>query len=86
MQAQTADVFFYFSNATSSVLDDTAVNAVGVALATATAMINTMPFRLMAGTSMDFRIERTVDTWIILKCAGAGTATLRVYASSQAEV
>lgn len=85
MQAQTADIFFYFSNATSSVLDDTAINAVGVAL-TGSTMANTMPYRLIAGSSIDLRIERSLDTWIILKCAGASTATLRLYASSQGEV
>ena len=85
LQAQTNDIFFYFDNVSSSVLDDTAINAVGVAL-TGTTMAATMPYRLMAGTSIDLRIERSQDSWIVLKCAGAGTATLRLYASSQSEV
>lgn len=83
--AETADVFFYFSNATSSVLDDTVTNAAGAAL-TATTMANTMCARCPFGVPINVRIERNIDSWIVLKCAGSGTATLRVWASSQAEV
>ena len=84
LQAQTADIFFAFSNATGTI-DDTGVNTAGTALS-ATTMTTTMPFRLIAGSEKDICIERNTDTWLILKCAGAATATLRMYASSQAEV
>ncbi len=82
---ETADVYFAFGAATAATLDDTAVNAAGVALLASTAMLPTMPFRLVRDIPMSFRIQRSVDSFLQLKCASGSTATLRVYASSQAE-
>ncbi len=84
LHADGGDIYFQFNSATSSTLLYTGVNAVGVALTPATAMANTMAMRIPSGAFMSVRIERSVDTWIILQTA-ASTATLRMYASSAAE-
>lgn len=85
MSAEGGDIFCQFNTATSSVLDDTIVNAAGTPL-TATTMASTMAWKIPNGTSMDVRMDRFRDTWIVLKCSGVNTATLRLYASSRPEV
>ncbi len=86
MLADGGDVYFAFGSATNSTLDNTANNAVGVAV-TATTMsgVATWAQKIPSGQSMQVRIERSTDTWIVLKTS-AGTSTLRVHASSQPEV
>ncbi len=84
MLCETADVYFAFGAATAATLDDTAVVSAGGTLS-ATSMPATMPFRLVKDVPMSFRIDRGIDTFLQLKCASGSTATLRVYASSQAE-
>ncbi len=81
---ETADVYFAFGAATAATLDDTAVVAAAAALS-ATSMLATMPWRLVKDQPQSFRIDRALDTFLQVKCAGSGTATLRMYASSQSE-
>ncbi len=81
---ETADVYFAFGAATAATIDDTAVIAAGTAV-TATCMLATMPFRLVKDVPQCFRIDRNADKFLQLKCASGLTATLRMYASSQAE-
>ncbi len=84
LHADGGDIYYQFASATSSALVYSAVNAVGVALTPATAMTSAMGMRIPSGAFVPVRINRAVDKWIILQTA-AGTATLRLYASSQAE-
>ncbi len=84
LHADGGDVHYYFNSATSAVLDNTVTNAAGAAL-TATSMASTMSARIPSGAYVEVRIERSVDTWLIVKTV-TGTATLRMWASSQAEV
>lgn len=84
--ADGGDVYLYFSSVTASDLDDTAANAAGTPW-TATTMSGNTTYceKIASGTVRDFRIERSVDRWIVLKTS-TGTANLRFYASSQPEV
>lgn len=86
LHADGGDVYYYFDSASSTALDDTASNAVGVAV-TATTMSGSAAFgaRIPSGGTISVRIERSLDHWLTIKTA-SGTATLRVNASSQAEV
>lgn len=78
LQAQSGDVFFYFGTATSSDMDNTAVIAAGGTLAFA----NTYCAWLPQNASVDLRIVKTQDKFLVVKTS-TGTATLRFYASSQ---
>jgi len=72
-------IYYAFSNATGTV-DDTVVNAAAAApLVFGATMAQSIP----AGGFRSERVQRNVDQWLMLKCAGAGTSTLRMNASSQ---
>lgn len=78
LEAETADIYYYFDTATSSTLDDTAKVSAGGSLAYAT----TYAMRIPQNDTRDVRIERSTDKFLVVKTA-TGTATLRFYASSQ---
>jgi hypothetical protein len=82
------DIYFLFDSAIvgSQVIDDTALNAAGVAWTGFTATnsgANCPPGRIAAGTIRPVRVERQVDISLFLKCASGNTATLRITPSSQ---
>jgi len=77
MQAQTANVFYQLSSATASDLDETAA----IAAAGTAAFANTHGALLVAGDTVQFRIIRTTDKFLILKGAAAGI--VRLWASSE---
>lgn len=79
LQAVGGDVFFYFSPATASDLDDTAATAAGGAVGYA----NTHAWKLVSGTTMRVRIERQKDKFLILKAVAAGSAKLILAATSE---
>ncbi len=76
LQAQTADVYYHFSESNSADIDETAAVSAGGALAFA----NTYSPVLVAGTEKDFRIVRAQDRYLVVKGSAAGK--LRLYASS----
>ncbi len=85
MTADGGDVYFAFGSVTGTV-DDTAGNAAGVALTATTMSVGTtFAQKIPNGTTVSLRIERRLDKWLMLKTS-AGTATLRVNASSQGEI
>lgn len=80
LQAETADVFFLFSDGSDTNLDDTAAVSAGSSLAYA----DTYGARLVADQSMEFRIDRAKDTHLIVKAAST-SGILRLWASSHAQ-
>ena len=74
--AETANCYYYFHSATASDLDETsAVSAGGTA-----AFADAACAMIMAGTSVDVRIVREVDKFLVVKGSAAGK--LRIWASS----
>ncbi len=84
MYADGGDVYYQFTNATSATLDPAATNAAGVALtATTMSASGAMCGIIPNGSTLDVRIERSKDTWLVLYSTTG--PLLRVFASSQAE-
>jgi hypothetical protein len=79
MQAQTNDVFFYFHSATDSALSDTAAQSAGAADA---AFVATHCAVIKAGSAEVFRIDRTIDKFLVVKAAST-SGILRVWAYSE---
>ena len=73
-------IYLQFAPATHADTDDTVTNAAGT---NPLVSVGTEPFPLAAGAFKSRRIQRNVDKFLILKCAGASTSTLRFCASSQ---
>ena len=80
MHADTVDVFFYFHSATDSALSDTAAQT---ATAADAAFAATYCAVLKAGTSEVFRIDRSLDKFLVVKAASTA-GLLRVQAYSEA--
>lgn len=78
MQADGGAVYFQLSSSNSATLSDTASITAGSALAFA----NTYGAKIESGGSVDVRIDRLDDRYLVVKTA-SGTATLRFWASSQ---
>jgi len=76
IQAEGADVFYYFSSATASDLSKTAAITAGAAAA----YDNTHPARIVVDQQAHHRLNRAVDKWLILQGSAAGIA--RLYFSS----
>ncbi len=79
LQAETADVYFYFDSATGNSLSDTAKQAATPADA---AFADTYCAILKAGSSEVFRIDRTLDKFIQVKAAST-SGVLRMWAYSE---
>ncbi len=79
LRAITADVWFYFSNGSSTALDNTAAVADGGTLAYA----DTYGWMIPAGQESRMLIDRSRDTHLVVKTS-SGTATLLIRASSHA--
>jgi hypothetical protein len=80
LQAETNDVFFYFSSATDTALSDTAAQT---ATAADAVFVATHCAILEAGHSEVFRIDRTLDKFIVVKAAST-SGVLRLWAYSEA--
>lgn len=81
LQAETNDVYFYFSSATASDLSDTAAQAASSA---DLAFANTYGALLEAGgPPLAVRIDRMTDKFLILKAASS-SGILRMWAASEA--
>lgn len=82
LQAEGGDVYFYFANGAAAVdvddVDPAAIIAAGGALAYA----NTYAARLVSDSSLDVRILRSQDKFLVVR-ATTGTPTLRFWASSE---
>jgi hypothetical protein len=79
LQCETADVYFYFSSASATNLDNTAAQA---ATSAAAAAQTTHGAVLKSGNMQaGYRINRTTDRYLVVKTA-SGTATLRLWAAS----
>lgn len=78
LQADGGAVYFHLSSASATTLSDTATIAAGGTIAYA----NTYGAKIESGGSMDIRIDRLDDRYLVVKTA-SGTATLRFWASSQ---
>ncbi len=82
LQAETNDVYFYFSSATASDLSDTAAQA---ATSADLAFANTYGAILEAGNPpLKLRINRALDKFLILKAAST-SGVLRMWAASDSE-
>lgn len=79
LQAETNDVYFYFDTATGSSLLDTTKQA---ATAATLAFNDAHCAILKAGTSMAFRIDRTIDKFLQVKAAST-SGVLRMWAVSE---
>ena len=79
MQADGASMYYHFSSSSATTLDNTAV----IAAAGTIAYANTYGAKLESGTSIDLRIDRITDRYLVLKCASGATGTIRIWASSQ---
>jgi hypothetical protein len=79
LQADGGDVYYYFSSATASNLDNTAAVAAGGTPAYAT----THGAKIKQDDRHEVRIDRSRDVFLIVKTS-TGTATLRFWASSHA--
>jgi len=85
LTAEGADVYYVFDSAAvgTNTLDDTSINAVGVAwTGFPAAGTHTHAGVIKVGTSRQVRIDRQQDITLILKTA-SGTANLRINQSSQ---
>lgn len=81
LQAETADVYFHLSSTNSADINQATVIAAGGTLAFA----NTSCAVLKYGTDgTPVRLDRGVDKYLVVKTS-AGTATLRIWASSDSE-
>ena len=78
LEADGGDVFYYFTDATHSDLDDGAEITAGSTMAFA----NTYCAKIKEDSLHEVRINRGVDRWLVVKCS-SGTATLRFWASSE---
>ena len=76
IQAETADVYYFFHSATDSSMSKTAALAAGGSAAYA----NTHCAYLQAGQSVTHRIHLSVDKWIEVQ--GSGSGICRLFASS----
>lgn len=72
-------IYFACAASNANAIDDTAVLAAGSPLSFA----NGYCAPLFAGSSIDFRVQKTLHRYLIVKCASGKTSTLRFYASSQ---
>jgi hypothetical protein len=79
LQASTASVHYHFSPTNVASLDHAATIAAGGAVAYADAYGIELP----AGAVHQIRIDRTVDSYLVMKTS-TGTATCRVWAASEA--
>jgi hypothetical protein len=80
LQAQTADVFFYFDSVTGTALNDATTQAATSAdLAFATAYGVYLPY---GWPPMKFRIDRNIDKFITVKTA-TNPGILRIWACSE---
>lgn len=78
LQADGAKVYYYFASATASDLANGTTIAAGGTLAYGNAYCAVIP----DGTSAQVCIDRSQDKFLIIQTA-SGTATLRIYASSE---
>lgn len=81
IQAQTADVFFYFS-ATDTAASANSTTAQSAASADAAYGANTMTAYIPAGQERSYVLNRSLDKYLIVKGSAAGI--LRMFASSPA--
>lgn len=80
LQAETADIFFFFDSATGSGLDDTAAQAAGAGTAT---LADTHAIILKAGNPpIMLNIQRNVDKFIQVKAAST-SGILRMWVVSE---
>lgn len=77
VQAETADLYVYFHTATDSALDRTAAVAAGSATA---AYVATHCAYIPAGQERSYRIDRSIDKFLIVQGSAAGKC--RVWFSS----
>jgi hypothetical protein len=77
--ADGGDVYYYFASDNTATVDDTAVVAAGGTLAYA----NGYAMKLPSGAAHSVRINRATDKYLQVKTS-AGSATLRLFASSPA--
>lgn len=73
IQAETADLFLYFHTATDSALDRTAAVAAGSATA---AYVATHAAMIPAGQERSYRIDRSIDKFLIVQGSAAGICRL----------
>lgn len=78
IQADGADIYYALDSVNTGTINDTAATAAGSPMAFGT----TAPVVIKNGLSAEVRIARDVDRYLLLKTA-TGTATARIYASSQ---
>ncbi len=85
MHADGGDIYYFFDSATATVDDTAKITAGTAASATSMSAATTACAKLLSGTSIDLRINRRDDKWLVVKTS-TSTAILRMYASSQPEI